>query len=125
MKERKKKRKQKNTPLKLKGEQKKDATEYGRFSITCSFIETRILAGDELVLLESSSPPNILLRRTIGSSMRTMRIVSDREDDFLEERTFTEEEVQLIVVVLAASLGLSFQKENPLDDGSITFKFLK
>jgi len=114
--------------FKLKGKREKSGTKYGRFSMICSFVSTRIQAGDELIFLksESKNPPNILIHRITngGSGMGRIDFVSDQHDNLFEGMKFCKKDARLIVVVLAASFGLSFEEKKRSDDGSITFKFL-
>jgi len=99
--------------LALKEKIKRGAIRYGRFSISCSGIETRILPGDELIFLKTDTPPNILLNRKIGSGMTRMDILSDQGEDILRGTIFTKEQLELMIVVLAACFGLSFERKNP------------
>ena len=108
--------------FKLKGKREKN----GRFSITCSSISTRVEAGDELIFLKTSVLPNILLNRVASSGgMRRMEISSDQNEHLFMETKFTLKDARLIVIILAASFGLSFEEKKKSDRGNIAFKFLK
>lgn len=111
----------------LKGKREKSGTKYGKFSIICSSISTRVEAGDELMFLKADELPNILLNRITGSDggMRRMRILSDQNEHLFMETKFTAKDARLIVIILAASFGLSFEEKKKSDKGNITFKFLK
>jgi hypothetical protein len=117
--------------IKLKEISKGNAARFGRFSITCLGTKTEVRPGDELTFLGDRGSSNIILgRRLPDNGVKGMGILSNQGESILGgmKKVFNEEEAQLIAIVLAASAGLSLEREDLPNSAvgrkNITYRFV-